>query len=1152
MADELALINNWLQDLLAERGENMAVSDLQEAFVEQQLAQFKSQLGVQAFSLVTVRSSFRRGSAYLRPVYSWPLKLGEFMSQPERQRPFSFGGGRKVAFPDSIYVSRPTADSKLFVAIYEVTGRLDKVREDMEFGARIESFWGSLHQANAPELRGIPAAPIAEGHKRYCFFGGREKEDHRAALELDHIFAAYFDSDKGIDKLALTLADQLSACEALFHGLEIISTSDASLFRSEGRQLVADLLPEFSRKEVAPADKVAFAIEKLKRLLARHLLGRYGTNRQPIVHYVATSFEPNGDGTHYRPHFRIYPHVYRRPDDSVRGAFLIGHRHVPSAAKFLLRRYFSKSPALIVETSSYRARDDKDSMPKIELHRDFEDIFSSNASLTINDKLAAVIFPDNSADQLHLLSKDFGRHIPQPDMASLFDQLNQQVRSGIQVNSIVAFVIEGAIIDRRHNGGQEQIVRQLPRGILAIESAVSFAFSDDDVKSLREIAVGFASLMRQISHDNSGLDYRAQIKKALSKQSDVGDSASVMLSVLKMDGTLFNALIVNDELIEQVVEHYRQACIGLSDRATNQIRTALESLGALIGRSDDDSIEDEEMASRTIKRRRLKARDIRDIVLTLTEDSAKDFIENFLDAVPENFTWSSYLSAMAEALGDRVTKSLPEFTAIAAGYSASNVFIAAKAQELRQVVKLSGLANLQNERKNYIDYVRYRLPLAARIPVNAFAFDSIGEFGQSSGSDGKTDIGVGDLERYNQRAYGALVSDLVSAQVSDPSISAAEEGNIRTLMSVTADLVAQSAGELRKTTIEGAIAEHFSDRSLSLWTVTTRESMGYRSDVIASHRIKMDPRSTHFSPIVVKAFCNAEDAVGKIDSVYRGYYRPHLDGEARDYIGASSIGGIIHGDLNARNLSWSDALQRFVLIDFEHVMPGIQLCDQTRLAINIACDIYSNSLSLPHFQSQTTLDTLVDNVIDAIGELGEVSEFVWAPEPMNEECLASILKHVRSSGTIVASMLRTILSTFDKKSPFGDGGLRQIWREFQGYALFGAALKEYQYSCNSLRADMDNQGATYQYDEGVGEALVSIVKCGLSEEKGAHNRLRAMLKEISRKTLLENTDKEKLPTIRAGELARHLTSLCILLTFTPHVGLIRQPTIRSKTSPGES
>ena len=82
--------------------------------------------------------------------------------------------------------------------------------------------------------------------------------------------------------------------------------------------------------------------------------------------------------------------------------------------------------------------------------------------------------------------------------------------------------------------------------------------------------------------------------------------------------------------------------------------------------------------------------------------------------------------------------------------------------------KLSTQRKLNKERKNYLNYVRYRLVNSARIPVNAFAFDSQGNVGQG--------------ESPNVESYGALVSDLVSGQ------SGTTE-DVLTLLSIMANIL---------------------------------------------------------------------------------------------------------------------------------------------------------------------------------------------------------------------------------------------------------------------------------------------------------------------------------------------------------------------------
>jgi hypothetical protein len=234
------------------------------------------------------------------------------------------------------------------------------------------------------------------------------------------------------------------------------------------------------------------------------------------------------------------------------------------------------------------------------------------------------------------------------------------------------------------------------------------------------------------------------------------------------------------------------------------------------------------------------------------------------------------------------------------------------------------------------------------------------------------------------------------------------------------------------------------------------------------------------------------------------------------------------------------------LIDFEHVRKGIPLCDQTRLAVNLLCDIYSNSLSRTPFHNQKSIANLVENVISAIGHLGTISDILWTntAEVVSFRSILQPLKH--RGGLVVTDVMREILLCSDERSQSADLEAQLRWRQFLGYTLYAAALKEYQYSCNSLRAETVGNGASYVYDNGLLATLLAIVG-DTKGVRGAHSRLRAMLDVIGSRTLLLNTNPDKLPTIRAGELARHLISLCVLLTVTPEVGLYKEPI--GKTEP---
>src|SRR6266446_88713 len=542
----LRAINEWLRDRLENPTEAEGSASFLTRFVKEGLTELTQQLcgGNSADVIITVRSSFRRENLYLRPVYSQPEQLRTFFQDPAKQKPFRY----------------PNKDTALL--------GVDKI-ERQENGNKPYAFAGLYHVNAEPSPTGSFRTRINEFHKGLCdteglsnlainattcFLAGRNKDKKRVPLiELQHILAVYFLRTGQTEHRAdVPLSQLLAKAEDLFDGLDLISLIDAGIFEAEGLKLVAELLPEFSRDDVAPADKIAFAVEKLRILLNRHMIGRHGGDKggePPRLFYIATSFERRQEPQKsLHPRLEIYPHVYRK--EYLEASYFVTHRNSPSATKFLLWRYLRSKEHLIVETTSAAKDRDRGTVePAVKCARAFEELFDANSLKTAPlQHWENTITPLDKPDFLHLTSGD--AQDVSSNLQTPWQALNKPLDPNLR--SIAAFVVEGRIVDTLdvlEEGIRKKIPKRcLPRGIFAIESHYEDGFSDADINSLRIVFQGMAALIRLICHQNAPIDYRSLIASTFNQDAELLDRSDPQVSQLiflvqNLDAELLHKLL---------------------------------------------------------------------------------------------------------------------------------------------------------------------------------------------------------------------------------------------------------------------------------------------------------------------------------------------------------------------------------------------------------------------------------------------------------------------------------------------------------------------------------------------------------------------------------------------------------------------------------
>jgi len=1050
----LLIINKWLQEHVQNRtvARKRNIVELHTLFVEDVLADLTQALSIASPNeiIVTVRSSFRKESLYLRPVYSKPEEMQKFFVTPEEQEPFRFPD-KKKAFRGVVFVDGDPRSSNEYTF-----SALHKIRPHS--GDSNDNFPERINRVRSKLLR-RDGLKESVNKANYCYFAGRNKSGIRSnSIELQHILAVYFSSTKcGLaDDSGKRLIIQ-GIVRDLFDGLDLISHIDARNFEAEGLQLVAELLPEFSRDNIAPADKIAFAVERLGQLLTHHMIGRHGGSKESKpakLFFISTTFERQNDKRKsLHPRLEIYPHVYRHDHWNV--SFFVTHRDIPTATKFLLWRYLISKRHRIVETTS--ASKDIGAVEKLRpiiLSPNFEKMFTSGKLETDPvESWQDIITLPRTPDFLNLSRDSYNRESFAPKrgastgkrVKSPWTALNRAAEPGCR--SIAAFVVEG----REINTGGNIKTRCLPRGVFAIESHYEDGFSDSDVASLRIVFQGLASLVRLISHQHSPIDYRSLIARTFHQ-----DAEPAMREDEKVLRLLFLVQKLDAELFHRILPQCRE-----SPDSYGLDKSCLPALERIEKICRGESHPTPERRSEILRKR------MREMQTLLSNPSEKlvrelllmDCVLAFLEACPENFTWASYLACMAQTLGDRIdsgTTELPQFNRMIPGFSASGMFMAMVEGEFRQVVKLSTAEKLRNEARLYRKWVRYRLVNAARISTSTgLAFETTGEAGRNSAmikphrNDTVTILPLKNGQ--NAESDGVLVSDLVSGGKSG-------QDKVRSFLYV----VAKRIGGLKDANIPTIkkicteIANVFGPNA-ELWK-TDRELARTKTltAVLSAFRI---PVTTHDGMTSIEIDRNFEEEIKRLEGMRKSGEPLKFEslirkwGQDRDQ-NVSFLerehSRICHGDLNARNLTWAEGLQSFFLIDFEHVGPAPNGVDQFRLLVNLVTELWSelnSNISPDDTEGKSEFNNLYAALTNGLGYLKNVFEILIRRG--GELPLSKIADHTadKHPGGLT-EILKTILMTVDSERKL----MEPKWRLHWALMLLCASAKEFSYTCRTASA----------------------------------------------------------------------------------------------------
>ena len=770
--DRLAVLQNvnaWVGKHLKvdESGaRRQSARDFQRSFLEDGVTQLCKTLKVKPI-LVTIRTLYRAGEIHLRPVFSNESYLHEYFSNPANQKAFPFSGdafydtNSNLKFGSETFSTDPSRH--LIGAVYRLADRPPRIKAHSghKFRPRIRQFFKKLGEQHPKSLPAIAKIQSGDG---FCLIAGVEcatTKTRSRRKRFEHFLAIYWKSDKAEPNWIEQKSFILEYVRSMFLGVELIHQFNSALFENEGLRLVSYLTAPFANQEIPSADKMSYLLEKLKQLLSRHLIGVEASGEDvqrhaPNVYYIATQFgRPIPPAQEFRPSFQLYPLCYaqsavEQATSSEEGNptryFLIAHSKIPSVAKLLMMHYFDAVPIAA----------DSDGEQRIVLSKEFKKLFMPKM---IKGAIRTGVI--EKPDQLHLTSEsEFWE-------ALTFPTLKGEPRR----NCIVAFVIEGG-------GAAEPATRllPLPLGVLVIEATAYDAFSDADVASLRAVAAGVAPLIRGMQHRNASIDYAYAIAKTFENDIQSRDEASG----IPLGRFLFNLLRIDAKQYEHIMKY-----LNATSNKSNGANKSAEHIVARTGLNRGSLLKlwrkHEEILKPHSDPRVLATPEEENLLLRVRREaflsrasSLKEFYEEagasniyeFLAACPPNYVWFGYLRSIPQALGDRAAARDPEFHRVGPGFSADALFMASIDGELRQIVKLSTWKKLDQERRKYRDFVRYKTPFAARIPAGAYAIDSRGTTGIIGA---RQSMGILP-EEPGDDSFGALVSDLVDGKPAEYAV----------------------------------------------------------------------------------------------------------------------------------------------------------------------------------------------------------------------------------------------------------------------------------------------------------------------------------------------------------------------------------------------
>lgn len=1109
--------------------------------------------------LVTARTLHDQKTAFLRPTYSYPKEVSLYFKNSKLQKPFTY---TKPPFETgcACKISNPSSKIQLEGGVYKISNTqrggdpflASSDLDDVPFSKRISNLLQTLEEgewykngyARYSTRRKEQFVKAAIKMKRLsksinvdntlCFVFGRTLKNRFKQKRFQHFLAIYIKYDNTSLDSAISMAKEKNdeiwkLIRATFQAIDIIRADDEKTFRGDGLQLVSELVPIFQNHLISPADKMGYLISRIEDLLSSHFVGVDLTEHEseyqtPWVYFVSTNYKrPDLEENRYQPTFDIYPSAIE--NNTPLGTCFISHPLSPTITKLLLKDYFAKS-YVYADQGSIDARNQT-----VKLTKNFTNLFKGARGEYTPDKIS-------ERDRIYLSSESH---------PTSWTNLNKNVRiSDDPRNSIAAFVIEGAkvVSDRQRDE------RYLPKGILAFESSVVDGFSSKDVRVLGEMAAKLAPLIRSLYNDSSSIDYEGVLADTFltDAQQEVGSEG------LKMGHFLFQQVRIDVKSYETIVAGALSSnhtdILDLFNLSKGELIEIHENHKNILEAHDNKSVNANDLESQILVKRRANFLQNLDALRELYDRIGPRKIYQFFESCPSNFVWSAYMRSVANALADRRMSENPKLERIGAGFSAFDVYAASISGELRQVIKLSRGYKLKQERDNYRNFVRYKLPLAARIPYAGFAFDSAGSI------TGSPPVVNDEAEASRKATFGALVSDLIDGTSEETPQEKAKSYLEFLLSSLRYKVIRKGVDghdpsdreNLNKLIEAVTTAVEFNfNVNFANWKKLDRVSLNASKKVINTNELPALNIKNHGFRLSSSSLEQHLNRVGSCEnsksllSVFEALYNWQATTLKRQFVEKTALNFktftafkkrllalleptaafpdmtskvcIGHRDLNARNLAWSHYIQRLIPIDFEHVNFSVWGADQSRLIMSTVCELHTEFLLQAPKKSWSTDDE--NRLLIALDQVLIENAKLFVRIDKNNLAAVERSKAPKKSphAKLIFSAIVATLKTSDIGSADDDAN-----DTYLKYMLRSAAIKEFEYSL-------------YSVDEILLSYLAKLVK-NLSERNGSSEGVAPTLIIKALKAELKSLDHvTRVEILRKA--SRLIYSYCSIVTSIP-------------------
>lgn len=667
--------------------------------------------------VVSLRKRYGTAERFLRPLHTDPLSLRDYFTTINNYRSFDFCTAAMVDC-DPVKATKPDGEDAgakwISFCLYDLATLRPSEgaapnSSPTNFKQRIEALLDYMAKPPGRQKKRHGRQAKALSANGVCFIAGSTVKRDEAGREPFVDFLALY-AERGTSTNVATALKRMrkrsveiaELCRLLFHGASLLEEQDRREFQLEGLRIAAKLIPIFSRPSLSPATKIAELLRQFEALVGRHLLGGTpGARGKSLahVHFVNIGYTSLEAGKLADPIFSVYPRV--RAKASPIGAFFVSHPKQPSIVKFLLHTFATKN--------------------SVELSANFTKLFTDAKG--IRRELLAL----QKSDRVFL---DKGRAIrlSKDPYDAEWKFLHQEVSAAgehLPTQSIVAFVIRGV------DGNGVSSNTSAPCGIIAFESKLPDAFSVEDYDFLDQLVRACEPLVQGLKLAQTQTDFRSAISDAFSQRYGNG------FGVFRFELNRLDA-----HLLMQIAESKH-------DQITTLTELAWETRKAISTRLKPIAVNDrlaEENPDDFLKKRNDWLDEQEEKLREEWQGYDRDLILEFLKHIPSNLVWDAYLSAIPRANAERPFRRDPKLSLLAAGFSALAILVLRNSGETQQIIKLASKSKILKEHSAYRRHVRYRIIHAARIPLNAYAFETSGEF--KKGDD-------------TQEGFGALVSDLV-------------------------------------------------------------------------------------------------------------------------------------------------------------------------------------------------------------------------------------------------------------------------------------------------------------------------------------------------------------------------------------------------------